>query len=180
MGFWRKNEKTSVCGETLIFKITNVSRQTYCFYVALLNIFLYHKNMTSKSELGKFGEDLACGYLVKKGYKILERNFRKPWGELDIISQSPDKTLVFVEVKTVRQSSPQAMRQCGNDELPDSEELEPEMELTNAKLKRLQRTASLYTGNHPELIKDELGWRIDLLALTINGKNCEIRHYENI
>ena len=64
--------------------------------------------MTHRSELGKFGEDLACEYLVKKGYKIIDRNFRKPWGELDIITRAPDKTLVFVEVKTVRQNLWQA------------------------------------------------------------------------
>jgi putative endonuclease len=128
--------------------------------------------MTQKQELGKFGEEKACRYLVDKGYKILERNFWKPWGELDIIAKSPDKTLVFMEVKTTRQ--------FGNSELPDSEELEPEMQLTAAKLKKLQRTASLYAGNHPELVSDERGWRIDLLALTINGKDCEVKHYENI
>lgn len=128
--------------------------------------------MTQKTELGKFGEEKACRYLVDKGYKIIERNFWKPWGELDIIAKSPDKTLVFIEVKT--------MRQFGNSELPNSEELTPEMQLTAAKLKKLQRTASLYAGYHPELINDDRGWRIDLLALTIDGENCGIKHYENI
>lgn len=128
--------------------------------------------MTQKTELGKFGEEKACRYLVDKGYRIIERNFWKPWGELDIIAKSPDKTLVFVEVKTMNKS--------GNSELPDYDRIEPEMQLTAAKLKKLQRTASLYAGSHPELFSDERGWRIDLLALTIDGKNCEIRHYENI
>jgi len=50
--------------------------------------------MTYKSELGQLGENLACEYLVKKGYKIIGRNFRQKWGELDIISKVPDKTLV--------------------------------------------------------------------------------------
>lgn len=143
--------------------------------------------MTQKTELGKFGEEKACRYLVDKGYKILERNFWKPWGELDIIAKSPDKTLVFIEVKTIRspyRRSPKG-RQSGNTELldtklPDSEWIEPEMQMTSAKIKKLQRTASLYAGNHPELVSDESGWRIDLLALTINGKNCIIKHYENI
>ena len=47
--------------------------------------------MTQKTELGKLGEDLACRYLVDKGYRIIERNYRKPWGELDVIAKSPDK-----------------------------------------------------------------------------------------
>ena len=144
--------------------------------------------MTQKAELGKLGEDLACRYLVDKGYKIIERNFRKPWGELDIIAKSPGKILVFVEVKTVRQSSLQAMRQFGNEfgnpvnscpQLPNSK-IEPEMQMTAAKIKKLKRTASLYAGHYPELIDDRQGWRIDLLALTINEKDCVVKHYENI
>src|SRR3989344_4381790 len=45
------------------------------------------------------GENIACEFLKKKGYKIIERNFRKGYGEIDIIAIK-DKTLVFVEVKT--------------------------------------------------------------------------------
>lgn len=122
--------------------------------------------MTHKSELGKFGEDLACEYLVKKGYKIIDRNFRKPWGELDIIAKAPDKTLVFIEVKTMTDSSGLG--------------LSPEDQLTKTKLKKTQRAASLYAGHYPELIKDDKGWQIDLLALTINRENCDIKYYENI
>jgi len=136
--------------------------------------------MTQKAELGKSGEDLACRYLVDKGYKIIERNFRKPWGELDIIAKNRDKTLVFVEVKTMRQFDDE----FGNlsksyPQLPDSN-IEPEMQMTQAKIKKVKRTASLYAGSYPELVDDLKGWRIDLLALTINGKNCVVKHYENI
>ncbi len=51
------------------------------------------------NHLGKKGEDLACGYLRKIGYKILERNFRIQGGEVDIVAQDGD-ILVFVEVKS--------------------------------------------------------------------------------
>ena len=138
--------------------------------------------MTQKSELGKLGEDIACEYLVNKGYKVIERNFWKPWGELDIVAKYKDGTLVFVEVKTMEKFS--------------SEGLKPEDQLTRAKLRRLQKTASLYAGHRPELIRDNKGWRIDLLTLTLrdasgstlsesNGltireENCIIKHYENI
>ena len=136
--------------------------------------------MTKKTELGKLGEDLACRYLVDKGYKIIERNFRKPWGELDVIAKSPDKTLIFVEVKTGRQSGNQSGNQAGScPQLPDSG-IEPEMQMTSAKIKKLKRTACLYAGHCPELIDDAKGWRIDLLALTVNGKSCVVKHYENI
>ena len=122
--------------------------------------------MTHRSELGKFGENLACEYLVKKGYKIIDRNVRKPWGELDIIAKAPDKTLVFIEVKTMTDSLGLG--------------LTPEDQLTKAKLKKTQRAASLYAGHYPELVKDNKGWRIDLAALVINEEGYNIRHYENI
>lgn len=48
---------------------------------------------------GKLGEDLACQYLEKQGYKILERNFEARQGEIDIIALDKNE-LVFIEVKT--------------------------------------------------------------------------------
>lgn len=48
---------------------------------------------------GGLGEELACQYLKKLGYKILERNFRIRGGEIDIVAKDKDY-LVFVEVKT--------------------------------------------------------------------------------
>ena len=51
-----------------------------------------------KRLIGNKGEDKATKYLKKQGYKIIERNYNLPCGEVDIIAQK-DKTLVFVEVK---------------------------------------------------------------------------------
>ena len=51
-----------------------------------------------KKILGRQGEDLAAGYLRKQGYKILERNFKTPFGEADIIA-CKDGVCCFVEVK---------------------------------------------------------------------------------
>lgn len=126
--------------------------------------------MTYKSQLGKFGEDAACQHLIKNGYKIIVRNFRKPWGEVDIIAKAPDKTLVFVEVKAV----------SNYDYDNDYDSIQPEEQLTKTKLQKLQRTASLYAGHFPKLINNKKGWRIDLLALTVSQKDCVINHYENI
>lgn len=52
--------------------------------------------------LGDYGERLACSFLEGKGYRILERNFRGSYGEIDIITISPESHLVFLEVKTRR------------------------------------------------------------------------------
>lgn len=139
--------------------------------------------MTQKSEIGKIGEDIACEYLVNKKYKICERNFRKLWGELDIIAKTPDGILAFIEVKTLRQAQGKQFGNSAIAELQRSElvELLPEENLTASKLKKLKRTSSLYAGYNPDLIDDKKGWRIDLIAITIYGNsNYKINHYENI
>lgn len=128
--------------------------------------------MTKKQDLGQLGENIACRYLVEKGYKIVERNLRRPWGEIDIIAKARDKTLVFVEVKTVRQYNDNFV----NDDLI----ITAESQLTKSKLQKLQRTASLYAGHNQELVNDDKGWQIDLLALTIKENNYVIKHYKNI
>ncbi len=59
------------------------------------------KGMTrERQELGIAGEEIAFEFLRKKGYRILERNYKTPLGEIDIIAQDKDR-LVFVEVKSL-------------------------------------------------------------------------------
>ncbi len=52
---------------------------------------------------GELGEEVATNFLIARGYRILERNFRCKGGEVDIIARDPgDKSLVFIEVKARR------------------------------------------------------------------------------
>lgn len=55
--------------------------------------------MKNKQNIGKSGEEIAANYLLKKGYKILFRNYHSQFGEIDIIALDKD-TLAFIEVKT--------------------------------------------------------------------------------
>lgn len=57
--------------------------------------------MNSKQRTGKIGEEIARKYLERKGYKIVEKNFRCRQGEIDIIATYSGK-LIFIEVKTRR------------------------------------------------------------------------------
>jgi len=118
---------------------------------------------TKKSQLGKTGEDLAVRYLSKKKYKLIERNYRRPWGEIDIVVKAPDETLVFVEVKTMNEG-----------------ELRPEDQMSFFKVKKFKKAALLYAGSHQYLINEKKGWRLDVITLT-KIENCFlINHYENI
>ena len=57
-----------------------------------------------KKLLGLAGEDKAAGFLKKNGYKIIERNYRCRYGEIDIIARQKD-TWCFIEVKTIEKSA---------------------------------------------------------------------------
>ncbi len=126
--------------------------------------------------LGQLGEDTACSYLRDKGFRILFRNYRKPWGEIDIVAQARDMTLVFVEVKTLRRGSGQA-------EL-NNENLTPEDEMSAAKIKKFKLICETFVSHNPRLVNERRGWRMDVLAIDAdqNKKPNEwkVRHYENI
>lgn len=57
------------------------------------------QNSLDRKQLGRKGEDIASAYLVKKGFKILHKNYRCFLGELDIVAQK-GSTIIFTEVKT--------------------------------------------------------------------------------
>ncbi len=62
------------------------------------------KQVAKHNEIGKKGEDIASNFLIKKGFNIICRNYRKKWGELDIVALK-DKKVHFIEVKTVSRTS---------------------------------------------------------------------------
>jgi len=57
-------------------------------------------DLLSKKGIGNRGEDLAVEYLISKGYKIMERNWRCHHYEIDIIARNKENLLIIVEVKT--------------------------------------------------------------------------------
>ncbi|PIQ68988.1 MAG: hypothetical protein COV91_01170 [Candidatus Taylorbacteria bacterium CG11_big_fil_rev_8_21_14_0_20_46_11] len=60
--------------------------------------------MGKTQKIGSLGEKIAEKFLVKRGYRILHRNYSRPWGELDIVAKKKG-TVHFVEVKTVSDNS---------------------------------------------------------------------------
>lgn len=115
-----------------------------------------------KKRLGKIGEDFACEYLINHKYRLLERNFQKRYGELDIVALK-DTTLVFVEVKT------RIGRQFGL----------PEEAVTPRKLAEVKQTALYYKLLHPEL-PDSM--QIDVIAIELETDETPkaFRHIENV
>jgi putative endonuclease len=98
---------------------------------------------------GKIAEDFAANLLLSKGYKILERNFRSKFGEIDIIAKEGG-SLVFVEVKA------RWSKNFGS----------PEDAVTPQKLYKIQKTAEYFSLLHKGLPVKE---RIEVVALEIEG-----------
>lgn len=118
--------------------------------------------MKIANPIAVIGEDLATEFLEKKGYKIIERNFRKGYGEIDIICLK-DKILVFVEVKTRTTTSYGA----------------PIEAISYHKLKTLIKTIEFYSHIHPGFPK---ALRIDAISVMLDnlGNLTNIEHIENI
>ncbi len=114
----------------------------------------------SKKEIGKLGEDLACKYLEKNGYKIIERNKHfSRFCEIDIIAQIK-RTLVFVEVKT---------RRTNNFGTPFEA-------ITRTKLNHIRQGALSYLSENKTTF---LNFRIDVIGITLEPKE-ELKHLQNI
>ena len=101
--------------------------------------------MTHQKRLGKWGEAEAQRYLETKAYVVIERNFRVPEGEIDLVMQDGD-IVVFVEVKTRTSDS------FGT----------PEESISRAKRQRLFRAAWAFLQEW-EMI--DASWRIDVVAI---------------
>jgi len=112
-------------------------------------------NDHQRKEIGRIGEEIASKFLERKGFVIIERNFRKPWGEIDIIAEK-DRIVRFVEAKTVsRESSSDFSREM---------DYRPEEMVTNSKLRKLARTAALYM----EQKKDKKEYQIDVVGVILD------------
>lgn len=116
----------------------------------------------SNKNLGDNGEHLACQYLQKQGYKILERNYRIRGGEIDIVAKEGN-VLVFVEVKT-RWSHDYGL---------------PAESMTFWKIKALLKTAKFYVQ---KITWGEKEYRLDFVGVDFSNspENPEIELIKNI
>jgi putative endonuclease len=118
--------------------------------------------MIHRRRIGKYGEELAQDYLMKKGYELVEKNFRYERAEVDLIFKDENsKVLIFVEVKT------RSSKSFG----------EPEESVTEMKQEKLVRSAEGFLMEHPEY--DEYEKRFDVVAIYVRGNKEEINHIIN-
>lgn len=114
--------------------------------------------MKHNQRVGQWGEEAAAAYLRERGYEILVRNVRTPYGEIDVIAKQDDIT-IFVEVKT----------------LTSSKNFFPEQNVTARKREHMLACAEHYAA---ENTIDH--WQIDVIAVEgKQGLEPKVTHFEN-
>ena len=111
-----------------------------------------------KKELGRKGELLAQNHLQKRGWKILERNYKNSYAEIDLIAMDGE-VLVFIEVKT----------RSSDHFGPPEAFVSPQQEAT------LFEAAMLYM----DLIDHEWEIRFDVIGILYKGTSHQLKHIED-
>ena len=132
------------------------------------------KVFTSKTQItGEIGENTAVRFLVKQGFLIVDRNYTKKWGEIDIVAEKAGK-LYFIEVKSVSKPNLDVVTRETLDQYHPEDNMHP------WKLKRMSRTIQTYlvSKNVPE----DKEWQVDLIVvfLDVDGKKARIKLVSDI
>ena len=122
-------------------------------------------------ELGDLGERIACEYLVKKGYKILGKNYRISFGEIDIIVKKPwklfrsDKTIHFIEVKTI---------------VDFNGSFFPEERVDYRKQNKLKQLSQIWLEKNK--FPQDYPYQIDVIGILVNQENkkAKLHYFKNV
>jgi putative endonuclease len=118
------------------------------------------KNLSfERMSLGKWGEDTAVNYLRHAGFKIIARNYRHIFGEIDIVAIK-DNTYIFIEVKTRRSA------RYGH----------PAEAVTFRKKRQISKAALEYVTRHQ---LTEYPMRFDVVSIIKKPEGTEISHLES-
>jgi Holliday junction resolvase-like predicted endonuclease len=139
-------------------------------------------NRTDKRKVGDIGENAVCAYLKSKGFTILEQNYLRKWGELDIIAKKVRK-IHFVEVKSISREivSNETKNGISRENYPRYvEEYRAEDNLHPEKLKRLKRAIQTYKSDRK--ISDKTEWQFDVATVHVDQarKICKVSILEDI
>jgi len=112
--------------------------------------------------LGAEAEEAVCRYLRALGYGILERNWRRPWGEIDIVARGTDGAIHFVEVKASRRST---------------SGFAPELRAGTAKMAKVLRTARTWLAVNRQ--SPDAGWQMDVASVIMESTGPRIEIFWN-
>ncbi|NLE07000.1 MAG: YraN family protein [Parcubacteria group bacterium] len=129
--------------------------------------------MAKHNQIGEIGENIMTNFLIKKGFEVICRNYRKKWGEIDIIAEK-DKVLHFVEVKTVSRKS------FNGKFHQEINSYQPEDNMHPWKLQRLRRAVQTYLMEKHQ--NGEPLWQFDLACvfLDVEAKVAKVKFMQNL
>jgi len=142
-------------------------------------------------KVGSLGEELVVKFLIKRGYTILDRNYRRPWGELDVVAEKKGR-IHFVEVKAFSQSvvSDETQEAVSSMDVSDEtvrrrlalkyvrsgtkkDRFRPEDNVNHGKIKRLSRIIQTYLG--AEHVSSETKWQFDVATAYIDHDKRKVK-----
>ena len=143
---------------------------------------------TKKRAVGDFGEDIITRYLLDNNFLIVERNYLKKWGELDIIAENKG-ILHFIEVKSrsIQHISRETVEDVSSDEFEiivsretDNEVFSPEENVHTWKQKRMSRAIRTFLLERK--VPDDKEFEVDVAVCLIDfiKKKAYIRVIDNI
>ncbi|MEZ4103925.1 MAG: YraN family protein [Candidatus Paceibacterota bacterium] len=132
----------------------------------------YLKNKQNNKKIGEIGEKIAGKYLKNKGFTIIQYNYLKKWGEIDIVARGT-KNIHFVEVKTVSYETKKDLEMS-----VARGTWRPEENVHEHKIRKLSRAIESW------IIENEcnLDWQIDVIAVKVvpREKHATVKYIPNV
>lgn len=126
----------------------------------------------NKNIIGGYGEEIAANYLKRKGFQVIQQNYLKKWGEIDIVARETNK-IRFIEVKTVSYGTKADLKAAISRGT-----YRPEENVHYQKLSRLNRAIEswIMENNYPG------EWEIDVIAIRLvpHEKYATVKYLPNI
>lgn len=129
--------------------------------------------MAKHNEIGKYGEDIAVSWCQRNGFTILQRNYLKKYGEIDIVTRETSGKVHFIEVKAVSYETRQLLERSVSHGT-----WRPEENVHRDKQLRLSRTIQAWLAENRYVGK----WQVDILAVRMvpREKYATIKCIDNV
>jgi putative endonuclease len=126
---------------------------------------MFHVKLLTTKERGGIGEKIATEWLSGKGFLVLERNYRKKWGEIDIIA-AKDKIIHFIEVKSITGEGDRGHK--------------PEDNVHELKQKRLRRTIQTFLAERKYSAEAVFQFHIVAVYMNDDTRKARVEFIENV
>ncbi len=128
--------------------------------------------MARHNEIGRIGEDIAAKWLESKDFTIVERNYLRKWGEIDIVARETSR-IRLIEVKSVSYETNEALNWAVSHEM-----WRPEDNVHKNKQDRLKRAIQTWISEN----KYEGEWQVDIITVRMvpREKYAQVKLMENV